>query len=135
MGRLLGRDLVSCGRFKTVDCIVPVPLHPRKLKQRGFNQSALIAKGVSEMMPAMKETQFLQRVVHSKSQTKKSRWERWKNTHEVFSFEPPKDVDFAHVLLLDDVITTGATIESCLNAIQKNYSGVVSIATLACPMN
>lgn len=134
MGCLLAREVMDSERFSSVDCILPVPLHPRKLERRGYNQSELLGRGLSDIMGVPMHTEFLRRKVDSKTQTRKSRWDRWKNTSEVFEFTQEQQ-PFQHLLLLDDVITTGATIEACTDAIQRKFSGRVSVVTLAFPMN
>lgn len=133
LGSWMGRKLAESTRFRQVDALVPVPLHPRKLKLRGYNQSELIAIGMSDAMGVPLHKDKLLRIVHSPSQTRKSRWARYVNTAGAFSYE--WDRSHRHVLLVDDVITTGSTVCACIDAMKASGDGLVSFAALACPMN
>lgn len=133
LGLWMGRQLADSGRFHEIDSIVPVPLHPRKLKQRGYNQSELLARGISDSLDVPLLENKLQRIVHSPSQTRKSRWARFVNTAGAFSFD--SRAGGRHVLLVDDVITTGSTVCACIDAMKASGSGLVSFVALACPMN
>lgn len=114
IGRMMGRAIEESNRFKnSLDLIVPVPLHPRKLKKRGFNQSEYLAQGIAEILLLPLITNNLIRVIHSPSQTRKSRFQRWKNVAGIFEVKNPDEFKNKHVLLVDDVITTGSTIEAC----------------------
>ena len=113
----------------TFDALIPVPLHPKKLYVRGYNQSEMIARGMAEWLDAPVYPQTLQRIVHTTSQTKKSRIGRWLNIQMVFKLVYPKQIKGKHVLLVDDIITTGATTAMCAHALLKSASRV-SVATL-----
>ncbi len=117
--------------FKTVDIIMPVPLHKSKQKKRGYNQSELIALGLSESMQKKIDSKNLVREVATTTQTRKSRFARWKNVEKIFKIKSPDAVKGKHVLLVDDVVTTGSTLEACANAILETPETKVSIATLA----
>ena len=113
LGRWYGHDLKSSDLFAGVDAVVPVPLHPRKMRKRGYNQSAWIAKGLAESLgiPCLEDA--LLRVKYTETQTRKSRYARWENVKDIFAVNPKNKLVGKHVLLVDDIITTGATIEAC----------------------
>jgi ComF family protein len=129
LGRLLGENLLNAGRFQ-VDLLVPVPLHPRKEKQRGFNQAAIICEGISQVMKIPFKEGILQRPAPSETQTNKSRIERWKNIEGNFSVSNSHAIEGKHCLLVDDVITTGATLEACGSALLNVNDVKISIASL-----
>lgn len=128
LGELLGEELKELEPFKTVDAIVPVPLHRSKLRKRGFNQAEMIALGMSTAMNRPMHKDLLERIEATSTQTKRSRYDRWGNVSGVFATNG--NVVGQHLLLVDDVLTTGATIGSCAEALTK-AGGRVSIATLA----
>lgn len=132
MGRLMGEALKSCPRFSHVDAVIAVPLHPRKQRQRGYNQSRLLVEGILEVWPKEDPHKALQRTAFTASQTKRGRMDRWTNVKEAFAV---KDIDVLrdrHVLLVDDVVTTGATIEGCVKALSTIPGTRVSLFTVAC---
>ncbi|NLN30487.1 MAG: ComF family protein [Bacteroidales bacterium] len=131
LGRIYGVILFDSGFTEDIDIIVPVPLHPRRERTRGFNQSSLIALGISEVSGIALDTVSLQRVVKASTQTKKSRYERWKNVENSFLVRDPASFLGKHILLVDDVITTGSTIESCVNELIGSGAQKVSAAALA----
>ncbi|MCB9194585.1 MAG: ComF family protein, partial [Flavobacteriales bacterium] len=109
LGRLMAEDLFACPRFGPVDSIVPVPLHTSKVRQRGYNQSQVIVEGMCAVHPLERPADGLLRVVRTSTQTRKGRWDRWANVHEAFHVPDPSTFRGRHVLLVDDVVTTGAT--------------------------
>ncbi len=113
LGIYYGHQLLESPLFRDIDCIVPVPLHPRKLHKRGFNQSDLFAKGLSQSMGIPHYPDGLKRRVYTETQTKKSRAERLANVLDAFEVYKPGRMQGKHILLVDDVITTGATLEAC----------------------
>jgi ComF family protein len=131
LGRIYGLVLKSSGFTNTIDIIIPVPLHPIKQRSRGFNQSELIADGISEATGIQVNKNAVVRTVSSSTQTRRSRYERWVNVEGIFSTEDPASIRGKHVLLIDDVITTGSTMESCINEILKTEGVKVSVAALA----
>lgn len=129
LGRLLGQELIQSGRFQA-DLLIPVPLHPRKEKQRGFNQSALICRGMSQVMKVPCLEGVLLRPTASETQTNKNRMGRWKNMEGKFVLSPASTLEGKHCLLVDDVITTGATLESCGRALLEATDVKISIASI-----
>lgn len=129
LGRLLGKRLYQ--NLAPVDLIIPVPLHPKKQKMRGYNQSDAIAKGVAEIFKTPMDTSCLIRTKATDSQTKKARYTRYENMEEVFAIVNPLTIANKHVLLLDDVITTGATLEACANTLLQQGASKISIAAIA----
>lgn len=116
---------------KHVELIIPVPLHRRKRIQRGYNQTEAIAKGISESLNIPAEFDALVRATHTSSQTRKSRFERWRNVDEVFQVKNPDLVKGKRILIVDDVVTTGSTIEASANALLEAGCLSVSAACLA----
>ncbi len=131
LGRLFGKDLKESPLFNTVEVIVPVPLHPKKLRKRGFNQSVMIARGIGEALGVTVSADNLVRTVYTSSQTKKSRYDRWQNVKGVFRVNNPEQFEHKHILVVDDVLTTGATMEACVHPLLDITGARVSVATLA----
>lgn len=132
MGRIMGTALRNTGFFDGIDCIIPVPLHKDRFRDRGYNQSELLAKGISDVTSIPVCTNCLTRTHNNATQTHKSGFERWENAEGLFSatFETPL-LKGRHILLIDDVLTTGATITACIDAL-KSVTGIkISVATLA----
>lgn len=130
-GKRLGILLSESAGFSSVDYIVPVPLHPKKEKMRGYNQSEWIAKGISESMKIPVSLDNLRRNLHTSTQTRKNRFERWENVENIFEATRPEEFEGKHILLVDDVVTTGSTLESCAFQLLQINKVKVSIATLA----
>ena len=131
MGILFGYDLMQNSLYHDIDAIIPVPLHPKKEKKRGYNQSVEICKGLAESMKKPIIRGCLVREVHTSSQTLKGRFERWENVSGIFSVKNSASLTNKHLLLVDDVVTTGATLEACCEPLLKIPGVKVSIATLA----
>jgi ComF family protein len=131
LGKIYGLSLKSSGFTDDIDLIVPVPLHPEKFHARGFNQSEIISSGISDVTGVPLNTGVLARVNVSATQTRRSRYERWINVEGIFSVVNKEQVREKHVLLVDDVITTGSTIESCANELIKIEGVRVSAVALA----
>ncbi len=131
VGRKFGLVLSESKEYSSVDLIIPVPLHPKKQKQRGYNQSEWIAKGVAEAMKKKLSVNMLKRKIFSSTQTRKNRFERWQNVEGIFEVSISDAIRGKHILLIDDVITTGSTLEACAYQLLKLPETKVSIATLA----
>jgi ComF family protein len=130
LGRAFGSELMESG-FRDVDVVIPVPLHKKKHRKRGFNQSECIARGIAEAMSKPVHTSSIIRAIHTATQTRRSRYDRWLNVENVFQITEPDFLTGKHVLLVDDVLTTGATLEACATAILEVEETKVSIAALA----
>ena len=134
MGTVLGREMGKTLResiFNEVDLVAPVPLHPQKLRKRGYNQSEFIALGVAEMMKKQIDAQTLERRFFTATQTRKKRYDRWENVDSGFGLTHPEIFAGRHILLIDDVITTGATLEACIHAVLSAPGTKASVASLA----
>lgn len=117
--------------FADIDAIVPVPLHVRKQKIRGYNQSEEIAKGVQKVVGLPIFSQLLSRTRFNETQTHKNKQQRWENTQGLFSLEPNEGFEGKHILLIDDVLTTGSTAIACLKELQKIPNVRLSFLSLA----
>ena len=135
IGELLGKyaaiDLLDAPGYETVDLIIPVPLHPKKYKLRGYNQSEWIGKGLSLILNKPIDITTLLRVRENASQTTKTVFERYENTEGIFEISDKTVLEGKHVLLVDDVLTTGSTLEACIKALLETSGIKISIFTLA----
>lgn len=131
LGQLYGQTLVNQSPFNTAQLIIPVPLHPKRQRERGYNQSEIFANGLGKAMGIPISIQNLQRSNTSETQTRKSRAERWENVKEIFSVTNPEALEGKHILLVDDVFTTGATIEACATALLETCNVKISVVTIA----
>jgi ComF family protein len=131
LGKLMAKNLLDSNRFQAVDYLVPLPLYPDKERARGYNQARIICNGISAVMniPVLNNNIIRQRF--TETQTRKHRTERWENVDGSFIVKNENSIKGKHLLLVDDVITTGATLESCGHAIVKAGDVKLSIATLA----
>lgn len=130
-GRLLGETLQQSGRFSSIDCLVPVPLHRRRRRQRGYNQSQLICEAMAEVLHVPVISDNLYRRFYTESQTHKKRDSRFDNMQEAFGVRRPTQFENQHILLVDDIITTGATTLSCYHALKPIAGLRISVASLA----
>jgi ComF family protein len=131
MGRIYGLSLKDSGFTGDIDVIIPVPLHPSKKRARGFNQSELISSGISDASMLPVDVSSLARISVSATQTKRSRYDRWTNVEGIFRVTDPGAIADKHILLVDDVITTGSTVESCTNELRGIEGVRVSVVSLA----
>ncbi|MBM3405690.1 MAG: ComF family protein, partial [Bacteroidetes bacterium] len=128
-----GKDLLSSTLFRDADLVMPVPLHPKKLILRGYNQSEAFARGISSSMHIPILVKALVRTRSSETQTRKGRYNRWENVSGIFTVNNPSFLHDKHIILVDDVITTGATLEACaeeLLAIPGIRLSLVAIAAV-----
>lgn len=135
LGKCLGTVLKKEKTFANIDLIVPVPLSGSKQKKRGYNQSHCFAEGLSAGLQIPCAPEVLRRNQDTSTQTNKSRFERWENVERVFDVHDPERIRKRHVLLVDDVITTGATIEACAQVLIDQAQAQVSIASIAFAVN
>jgi ComF family protein len=131
LGTWYGHALQEAGYADAFEIILPVPLHPRKRRQRGYNQADSFAKGLATALGLTWNNQLLKRTHYTSSQTHKSRPERWENVANVFQVADPAVIQNKKILLVDDVITTGATLEACGLTLLKAGCAEVSVATIA----
>ena len=131
LGAWCGAFLEEDKHLESVDVVVPVPLHPKKQKKRGYNQVTLFAKSISKAINAPYRDDILVKTSNTRTQTKKGRWLRWENAQQVFDVNISAKKDFQHILLVDDVITTGATIEACAKKLHTLGNISVSVLSMA----
>ena len=131
MGRFIAEEIAGSGFFDGIDAIVPVPLHPRKLRARGYNQSECLASGIADVTGIELDVQAVKRCVHSQTQTRKSAYERWENVAGIFRVDHPERYAGKHILLVDDVLTTGSTVTACADAFAGVEDLRISVLTLA----
>lgn len=134
IGKQMGALLAASERFDTIDALIPVPLHPQALSKRGFNQAALICEGIGQVWHKPVFTGAITRTKHTNTQTKQNRAVRWENMENAFSIKDPTSIAGKHLLLIDDVITTGATIEACGKTLLSIKDVKVSVAAAAYPL-
>lgn len=132
LGQEIGKSIKDAPAFQKIDFIIPIPLHPKKEKIRGYNQSMVIAQGIGEETGIPIAHNYLIRKAFTATQTKKSREERWENVKDIFDVINVEKLEGKHVLLVDDVITTGATLMAAGKALYKVKNIKVSVATAAC---
>ena len=130
-GNWLGEILKQNNQFSDINLIVPVPLHPKKMKQRGYNQVSKFGERLSEHLEKPYLENVLLRTSTSKTQTFKARFERFNNNDTKFQLNKTSNFKGKHILLIDDVITTGATLEACAKELQKMEGVKISILTMA----
>jgi len=130
LGRIMGVALKSSNRFSNIDALIPLPLFPSKEKKRGYNQAKVLCDGIAEILNVPVLSNIIIRPQHTETQTKKGRIERWKNIEGKFSLVDPVAIQNKHLLLIDDVVTTGATLEACGNELLSANNVKLSVATL-----
>mgnify|MGYP002639336262 CR=1 FL=1 len=131
IGDWFGNELKTSNEFDDIDCIIPVPLHSKKLKQRGYNQLTTFGISLAKHINAQYTPNVLIKTATSKTQTFKQRFERFNNNDTKFRLTDTSTLKGKHVLLIDDVITTGATLEACSNELLKTDNIKISIVTMA----
>ncbi len=131
-GELFGYEIKDTEPFSSVDVVVPVPLHPARLRQRGYNQSDSFGEGIARAMAIRFDPKDLERLKATETQTRKHRYERYENVKQVFKVPDPRKLSGKHILLVDDVITTGSTLIACAEELLNVPGARVSIGALAC---
>jgi ComF family protein len=131
IGKWHGIELMKIDDYSIVDVIIAVPLHNKKHRKRGYNQSEFYAEGLSKSMGKPTDFTALYRIEDSETQTKKSRYNRWTNVEYIFKSNNNSALEGKHILLVDDVLTTGATMEACIQALLKVPGVKVSVAVMA----
>ena len=129
IGEIMAREMPNF--FVDIDAIVPVPLHPKKERMRGYNQSVEIANGVQKVVGLPIFSQLLERTRFNETQTHKNKEERWKNTEGLFTLAPNDGFEGKHILLIDDVLTTGSTAIACLKCLEQIPNVKLSFLSLA----
>ncbi len=131
LGELMGHRLHPMMLNTEVDLILPMPLHPKKQQKRGYNQATLLCEGIKKASNINFTENILIRNTHTSTQTKKSRIERWENVNDVFVIKDQSKIYDKHILLVDDVITTGASTEACAATLLQHGAKSVSLCSLA----
>lgn len=131
MGRYMASELSASGFFEGIDVIIPVPLHKRKQRIRGYNQSEWIARGISAVTGIRVDTEVIVRRKHTDTQTRKSTFERWENVDGIFELHHAESLKGKHLLVVDDVLTTGATTVACASRLMEIEGVRISVLTLA----
>ncbi len=132
MGSQIGNKIKLLPVFSDLDALIPIPLHPRKKFIRGYNQSEKLAEGIASVINVPVDVDFISRTKYGKSQTTKGRFLRWDNIQGKFNFSPEGRKKHMHIALVDDVITTGATLETIIRLIHENNPEIrISILSLA----
>ncbi len=132
LGNIAGEQLSKIDIYNSIDMIIPVPLHKKRLKKRGYNQSSCFAEGLSEKLNIPVEENKLVRIRATETQTHRSRFARFENMQEVFTINNAEALKNKHILLVDDIVTTGSTLEACGVELLKIEGIRLSIATIAC---
>ena len=131
MGKIMGQRLKDVFERSSIDCCIPMPLHPSKEKKRGYNQASLLCKGIRETTDIEFKEYLLERKIATGTQTKKSRIARWDNVSSVFEVNDSSMIQNKNIVLVDDVITTGASMEACARILLDNGANTVAIVSLA----
>lgn len=130
-GRCMGKSLLQSNRFHHIDGLIPLPLHPKKERKRGYNQATVLCEGISEIIQVPVLRNSILRPSATQTQTHKNRIHRWENIEGKFLLSDSDSISNKHILLIDDVVTTGATLESCGQELLATEGLRLSIATLA----
>lgn len=131
LGKWFGHELASLDTYRSVDIVIPVPLHKKKQRKRGYNQVAKFGVEIASALNAQYIDNVLVKTTNTKTQVFKKRMARWTNDNEVFTIKNHELIQGKHILLVDDIITTGATIEACVNVLNKAQNVKISVASMA----
>ncbi|QFZ54165.1 ComF family protein [Oceanihabitans sp. IOP_32] len=131
LGNWLGGELKTITHYSSVDIVIPVPLHKNKLRKRGFNQVTKFGQQIAIALHTDYSEDVLVKITNTKSQVNKKRFARWSSHEELFALQNPSIIKNKHILLVDDIITTGATLEACIAVLNQAQNVKISIATMA----
>jgi ComF family protein len=131
LGDWLGGELASVKAYGDIDLVIPVPLHKKKLKKRGYNQVAKFAQHIADALHVFYVDDVLLKVTNTESQVLKKRLARWTNNEELFTLQNKNRIANKHILLVDDLITTGATMEACISVLNQAENVKISVAAMA----
>lgn len=131
LGTWLGEELKDLEAYKSVDIVIPVPLHKKKLRKRGYNQVAKFGQEIAKQLNSSYCDDVLIKITNTASQVNKNRFSRWINNDELFTIQHKEKINNKHILLVDDLITTGATMEACISVLNKAQNVKISIASMA----
>ncbi|WP_375239675.1 ComF family protein [Aurantibacter sp.] len=131
LGNWLGSELSNCKAYEAIDVVIPVPLHYKKLKKRGYNQVEGFGKSIANHLKCNYLENVLVKTINTSSQVKKTRLERWQLKEELFTTQNLDLIKGKHILLVDDIITTGSTLENCITELNKAQNIKISIAVMA----
>lgn len=131
LGRIMGQTILDAPRFQPIDRLVPLPMYAAKERQRGYNQATVLCQGMAEVLQVPIDTQLVIRQRNTQTQTRKQRTGRWQNVEGSFAVTHPTALAGKHILLVDDVVTTGATLDACGHAILQVPGTTLSVASLA----
>lgn len=131
LGTWLGHELLQSDAYQNINAIIPVPLHPKRLRERGYNQVEKFGREIAAQLQADYIDFVLKKNSYNEKQSKKNRFSRWSNTSETFAIQNESLLIDKHILIVDDIVTTGATLEACIQVL-KSIPGIkISIATMA----
>ena len=130
LGLIMGARLLESGRFRHLEALIPLPLHESRERKRGYNQAEILCNGIAEILDLPVVTHAVKRISATETQTRKNRIERWQNMEGKFMLSDESEVTNKQILLVDDVITTGATLEACAVALSEAKGTGINIATL-----
>ena len=131
LGTWLGKELSNCEGYSSIDVVIPVPLHKKKLRSRGYNQVSKFGEEIATALKADYIDDVLIKITNTASQVNKNRFSRWTGKNDSFALANTKKITGKHILLVDDIITTGATLEACIQELNKAENLKISIATMA----
>lgn len=131
LGAWLGEELKGIPSYTDVDVVIPVPLHKKKLRRRGYNQVEKFGEQIAQALDAQYIDDILIKISNTRSQVSKKRFARWTDTDQIFSIVKPETLANTHILLVDDIVTTGATLEACITQLNKAKNIKISIAVMA----
>lgn len=131
LGKMYALELRKTDYYNIINFLIPVPLHKSRLRKRGYNQSEEICKGMSEILNIPINTNIIFRKNNNITQTKKGKWQRFSNVDNIFEIKNADSIKNKNILLIDDIITTGATIEACCTCINKIVDTNIYIGSIA----